>query len=168
MKEIIFTLIIFVILVTIVCIARFIWQVKRNPYRKKTSLFNILLAWLAISGFGIVLLNQGFRIWNRYTEPPQETKIFKTCMVEKATDVHGKIIPNECKFALYYEFPFRYRRYVKFINFNDLIDKDKPLYYEPLKDYLREYSSKFTKEEAALVASYMNDTNRVVVEKEDF
>lgn len=164
MKEILITEGIYVAIITIICA---IWFVKEIRWKFTISSFLIILVWLFVSVLGVAVIDRGFKSWDDYAGPPQGTKIFKVDMVVKATDIHGKCIPSESRYAVYYDFPFRPRKYIKFLNFNDLVDKDKTLYYETLKDYLKEYSSQFTEEEAKIVARYMNDPDRIIIEKED-
>lgn len=164
MKEILITEGIYVAIITVICA---VWFIKEIRWKFTISSLLIILVWLFVSALGVIVIDKGFKDWDKYAGPPQEKKIFKVDMVVKATDVRGRCIPSESRYAIYYDYPFRPRKYIKILNFNDLIDKDKTLYYETLNDYLKEYSSQFTEEEARVVAKYMNDSTRIIIEKED-
>ena len=159
MKETLIVIGIFVLIVVILCIKRFL--------KNRDDGINIFYMGLSSSVLGSVLIFIGISMWDDFTFPEGERQ-FKVEIYQKAYDTHGKVIQKESRYAIYYEFPFRRKRYIKIINFNDLLDKKKPLYYKHACDhYYYKPASTFTESEANKIVEYLNDKNRTVIEKTD-
>lgn len=157
MKETLIVIGIFVLIVVILCIKRFL--------KNRDDGINIFYMGLGSSVLGSVLIFAGIIIWDQITFPEGERQ-FKVEIYQKAYDTHGKVIQKESRYAIYYEFPFRYKRYIEILNFNDLLDKEKPLYYkQAYYHYHYKPASTFTKDEANKIVEYLNDKNRTVIEK---
>lgn len=159
MKEILAVIGIFIFIVIIFCI---------NQSRKEKGSWGLYgILGLFISAIGSLLIFVGFSMWDDLTFPKGERQ-FKVEIYQKAYDTHGKVIQKESRYAIYYEFPFRRKRYIKIINFNDLLDKKKPLYYKHACDhYYYKPASTFTEGEANKIVEYLNDKDRTVIEKTD-
>jgi hypothetical protein len=159
MKETLIVIGIFVLIVVILCIKRLL--------KNRDDGINIFYMGLGSSVLGSVLIFIGISMWDDFTFPEGERQ-FKVEIYQKAYDTHGKVIQKESRYAIYYEFPFRRKRYIKIINFNDLLDKKKPLYYKHACDhYYYKPASTFTEGEANKIVEYLNDKNRTVIEKTD-
>lgn len=159
MKETLIVIGIFVLIVVILCI---------KQSRKEKGSWGIYgISGLFVSVIGSLFIFVGFSMWDQMTFPEGERQ-FKVEIYQKAYDIHGKIIQKESRYAIYYEFPFRRKRYIKILNFNDLLDKEKPLYYKQAYDhYYYKPASTFTEGEANKIVEYLNDKNRTVIEKTD-
>lgn len=159
MKEILAVIGIFIFIVIIFCI---------NQSRKEKGSWGLYgILGLFISAIGSLLIFVGFSMWDDLTFPKGERQ-FKVEIYQKSYDIYGKVIQKESRYAIYYEFPFRRKRYIKIINFNDLLDKEKPLYYKHACDhYYYKPASTFTLDEANVIAKFLNDKNRIVIEKTD-
>lgn len=159
MKETLIVIGIFVLIVVILCIKRFL--------KNRDDGNNIFYMGLGSSVLGSVLIFFGISLWDQMTFPEGERQ-FKVEIYQKAYDTHGKVIQKESRYAIYYEFPFRRKRYIEIFNFNDLLDKEKPLYYKQAYDhYYYKAASTFTEDEANKIVEYLNDKNRTVIEKTD-
>ena len=160
MKETLIVIGIFVLIVVILCIK----QLLKNRDDDRNSIF---YKGLVSSIIGSILIFAGINIWDQMTFPGGERQ-FKVEIYQKAYDTHGKVIQKESRYAIYYEFPFRRKRYIEILNFNDLLDKEKPLYYKQAYDYYYyKAASTFTESEANKIVEYLNDKNRTVIEKTD-
>ena len=159
MKEILAVIGIFIFIVIIFCI---------NQSRKeKGSVALYGFVGFFISILGSLLIFIGFSMWDDLTFPKGKRQ-FKVEIYQKSYDIYGKVVQKESRYAIYYEFPFRRKRYIKIINFNDLLDKEKPLYYKHACDhYYYKPASTFTLDEANVIAKFLNDKNRIVIEKTD-
>ena len=159
MKETLIVIGIFILIVVILCI--------KQSLKNKDDRNSIFYKGLVSSIVGSILIFAGISIWDQMTFPEGE-KYFKVEIYQKAYDTHGKVIQKESRYAIYYEFPFRRKRYITILNFNDLLDKEKSLYYKQAYDhYYYKSASTFTKDEANKIVEYLNDKNRTVIEKTD-
>jgi hypothetical protein len=157
MKETLIEVGIFVLIVVILSIKRLL--------KNRDDWNSIFSMGFGLSVLGSVLIFAGINIWDQMTFPEGERQ-FKVEIYQKAYDTHGKVIQKESRYAIYYEFPFRRKRYIEILNFNDLLDKERPLYYkQEYGHYYYKSASTFTKDEANKIVEYLNDKNRTVIEK---